>query len=79
MLTGAGMNETEAKNYASRYLPSYTDDAKTVNEKLDQLSGELDAAKAQVMRGRGGDQTQPQTTTPATSGKTSTGLNWSVQ
>jgi hypothetical protein len=58
LLTGAGMNITEAQNYSQRYLPSYTDDAQTVISKLNQLSQELESAKSMAMRGRGGDQSQ---------------------
>lgn len=58
MLTGAGMNQMEAAQYAQRYLPSYTDDANSAASKLDQLGRELTAAKESALRGRGGSQTQ---------------------
>jgi hypothetical protein len=57
LLTGAGMNNAEAAQYAQRYLPTYLDDAKTVTSKLDQLSAELESTKAMALRGRGGSST----------------------
>jgi hypothetical protein len=54
MLTGAGMPMSEAKEYASRYLPTYTDDAASAADKLDQLVQELKSIEERVMRGRGG-------------------------
>jgi hypothetical protein len=54
MLTGAGMNNTEAAAYASRYLPTFTDDAASATSKLDQLVAELKSTKEMLMRGRGG-------------------------
>jgi len=56
LLTGAGMNESEANDYARRYLPTYYDDDKTLAIKIDRLSEELEAAKSKAMLGRGGDQ-----------------------
>lgn len=53
LLTGAGMNQTEAQAYAQRYLPSYTDDVNSLNLKVDQLAKELNSAKDKAMRGRG--------------------------
>lgn len=65
LLTGAGMNVAEAQAYAQRYQPGYTDDAKTVLSKLDQLSSELESTKSMALRGRGGpsggQQQTPQT------------------
>jgi hypothetical protein len=55
LLTGAGMNNTEAKAYAERYLPGYKDTPESAVQKLDQLSKELESAKSMSMRGRGGD------------------------
>lgn len=54
MLTGAGMPAAEAQQYAERYLPTYTDDAKSAAQKLDQLVTELEKINQNVMRGRGG-------------------------
>lgn len=59
LLTGAGMNQTEAAAYARRYLPTYADDTAAMGQKLDQLAQELTAAKNMAMRGRGGGQTVP--------------------
>lgn len=52
MLTGAGMPAAEAQQYAERYLPTYTDNAASAAQKLDQLTGELETIKEIVMRGR---------------------------
>lgn len=54
LLTGAGMNATEAQAYAERYLPTRKDTPESAAGKLDQLVRELDAAKGMAMRGRGG-------------------------
>lgn len=56
LLTGAGMNETEARAYAERYLPTMKDTPDSAVGKLDQLMRELEAAKGMAMRGRGGAQ-----------------------
>lgn len=53
LLTGAGMNQTEAEQYAQRYLPTMKDDANTMTSKLDRLVRELEATKSMAMRGRG--------------------------
>lgn len=53
MLTGAGMPISEAAQYAERYLPTYTDNAESAAEKLDQLTRELQSMKDMAMRGRG--------------------------
>jgi len=55
LLTGAGMNQTEAAAYARRYLPTYMDDAASLTLKLDQLERELTSAKDMAMRGRGAE------------------------
>lgn len=54
LLTGAGMNQMEASQYAQRYLPTYADDATTMLGKLDRLERELIATRDTAMRGRGG-------------------------
>lgn len=54
LLTGAGMNVAEAEAYANRYLPSYTDTAETMKDKVRQLERELRAASDRAMKGRGG-------------------------
>lgn len=65
LLTGAGMNQSEADDYYRRYLPTYYDDAASLKVKLERLSAELEAAKEKAMLGRGGDDpsqaTQPKT------------------
>lgn len=53
LLTGAGMNENEAKQYASRYLPTVRDTAESAATKLDNLVRELGATRDTAMRGRG--------------------------
>ena len=60
LMTGAGMNEAEAKQYASRYLPTSRDTAETAANKLDRLVGELEATAAEASRGRGGFQSPRQ-------------------
>lgn len=54
LLTGAGLNETEARQYAERYLPSGRDTAETATSKLDRLVQELQATSEVATRGRGG-------------------------
>lgn len=53
LLTGAGMNETEARQYAERYLPTWRDTAESAATKLDNLVRELGATRDTAMRGRG--------------------------
>ena len=53
LLTGAGMNETEARQYAERYLPTWRDTADSAATKLDNLVRELGATRNTAMRGRG--------------------------
>lgn len=54
MLTGAGMNKDEAKEYTRRYKFSPTDSASTVISKLNQLEQELTSVGETVGKGRGG-------------------------
>ncbi|RIY03498.1 hypothetical protein D3218_01700 [Aureimonas flava] len=54
LLTGAGMTESEAAIYAGRYLPGYTDSAESAVAKLDQMTREIENARAAALRGRGG-------------------------
>lgn len=56
MLTGAGMPASEAATYAARYLPTYTDSADSLNNKIDQLARELESIEATVTQGKGGPQ-----------------------
>ncbi|GLR49893.1 hypothetical protein KYK30_30165 [Shinella yambaruensis] len=60
LMTGAGMNETEARQYASRYLPSARDTAWSAASKLDRLVEELEATAHEASRGRGGFQSPRQ-------------------
>jgi len=53
-LTGAGMSQSEAENYATRYAPGGADSAATVTSKLDQLKRELTSTAEVLGRGRGG-------------------------
>lgn len=78
LLTGAGMNMTEAKNYARRYAPTYTDTAETMLSKLDRLERELVATRDMAMRGRGG---APASQQPAQGGVNTTtgGTQWRVR
>jgi hypothetical protein len=66
LLTGAGMNQTEAEQYARRYLPTYVDNAESLAGKLDQLERELKATRGMAMRGRGGE--TPSAPAPANDG-----------
>lgn len=54
LLTGAGMTESEAAAYAGRYLPTYSDNAESAVSKLDQMTREVQNARAAALRGRGG-------------------------
>ena len=60
LLTGAGMNMTEAREYTRRYLPGYRDTAETAVSKLDRLERELVSTRDMAMRGRGGAASRPQ-------------------
>jgi hypothetical protein len=53
-LTGAGMSIPEAKNYASRYLPSPLDQPFDTLSKLKGLKYDLEHTSEAVMAGRGG-------------------------
>lgn len=59
LLTGAGMNATEAEAYAQRYLPTGSDTAETAVAKLDRLARELEATAIEAGKGRGGFSVQP--------------------
>jgi hypothetical protein len=52
MLTGAGKSETEAQDEASQYLPTFTDDAATLVNKIDGLKSRLDRVRAGVTSNR---------------------------
>lgn len=52
MLTGAGMNLSEAEEYVRRYEPELTDTVPTMTKKLKQLSKELTNIRATALRGR---------------------------
>lgn len=67
MLTGAGKSQQEAEDYAMRYLPTRTDTAASVADKVDQLQKELESSKKAVMLGRGGH-------TPSSSGADPLGI-----
>lgn len=53
-LTGAGMSQTEAENYAKRYAIGWGDSQDTVLSKLKQLDRELRSTADVLGRGRGG-------------------------
>lgn len=53
-LTGAGMSQTEAENYAKRYAIGWGDSQDTVLSKLRQLDRELRSSADVLGRGRGG-------------------------
>ncbi|AWI90281.1 hypothetical protein C0214_19680 [Methylobacterium sp. DM1] len=52
-LTGAGMNQEEARARVSQYEPARTDSADTVVNKLDMLTEQLQRIEAEAYRGRG--------------------------
>lgn len=52
-LTGAGMNESEARARVTQYEPSWRDDAATVLSKFDMLRDQLFRIEAEAYRGRG--------------------------
>ena len=74
LLTGAGMNESEARTYTQRYLPTGTDTAETAVNKLDRLTSELRATAEEAGKGRGGFKAGG-----AGSGSTSNRIRWSVK
>ena len=53
MLTGAGMNMSEAKREASQYLPQITDTPESLSNKVEQLNRRLENINSVVIRGRG--------------------------
>lgn len=65
MLTGAGMNMEEAKEYTRRYRFDPTDNSKTVGSKLNQLERELNSVGETVGKGRGGWQSPIATPKPS--------------
>lgn len=65
MLTGAGMNMEEAKEYTRRYRFDPTDNSKTVGSKLNQLERELNSVGETVGKGRGGWQSPSATPKPS--------------
>jgi muramidase (phage lysozyme) len=52
MLTGAGMPETEAQRYISRYQPGWLDDAESATSKLQGLKYDLDHVDEAIKKGR---------------------------
>ncbi len=79
MLSGAGMPESEAAAYARRYMPSRTDSAEIVDQKLSQMERELGNQMAIVMRGRGGKPGVTPAPIRPPSGTSSSGVKWSVE
>jgi len=80
MLTGAGMNMEEAKEYTRRYRFDPTDNSKTVVSKLNQLERELNSVGETVGKGRGGWTPPGAAAAQTPSGNvTSSGVKWSVQ
>lgn len=79
MLTGAGMNQEEAREYTRRYRFDPTDKSTTVLSKINQLERELNSVGETVGKGRGG-WTPPGAAQTAPAGNvTSSGVKWSVQ
>lgn len=54
-LTGAGMGMAEAEEYARRYLPTWSDDAATLEGKLKSLENDLTAVKNGALAGKTGN------------------------
>lgn len=52
-LTGAGMNQEEARARVAQYEPAVGDNAETVTRKLDMLTEQLQRIEAEAYRGRG--------------------------
>ena len=72
LLTGAGMNNTEATEYANRYRLGPTDTADKVKSKLEQLEVELNTIGSEVGKGRGGWSPPTTSAAPPTSTASST-------
>lgn len=53
MLTGAGMPESEAKEYTRRFGINIQDSKATINDKIDQLNYDLNNIHTQVLAGHG--------------------------
>jgi hypothetical protein len=51
-LTGAGISQSEAQDYADRYMPVWHNDAKTVSDKLKGLYNDILAVREAVAQGR---------------------------
>jgi hypothetical protein len=64
LMTGAGMNIQEARQYAERYLPGALDTNATIKSKFSQLKREISDVSKVASRGRGdlitGSEGQPQ-------------------
>lgn len=81
LMTGAGMNQTEAEAYARRYLPTARDTAETATRKLDRLVEELNATAVEASKGRGGFNPNGVggNGPGGNSGRTTSGLSWGVE
>ena len=75
-LTGAGMPASEVAERVRQYEPSVTDSATKAKEKLDFLKDALERFSNTAMQGRGRPGAAPST---KPTGKTSSGINWSVE
>jgi hypothetical protein len=62
MMTGAGMNESEARRKVGRYEPALTDTTTSLLAKHDQLVSELQHWRELAYRGRGAPTALPQAT-----------------
>lgn len=54
-LTGAGMGQSEANDYANRYLPVWSDDASTLEAKEKSLVADLNAVSNGALAGKTGN------------------------
>jgi hypothetical protein len=77
-LTGAGMNESEARNYVRRYQFSATDGPQQQVSKLDQLLRELQYVETEIRRGRGGMPGAEPEGVPQTNNYNDEGSSWEV-
>lgn len=90
-LTGAGMSQSEASDYAGRYKLQPWDTVESITSKMNQLERELQFVKATVTRGRSttptvlngklviGDTEAPSSTASTRSGKTKSGITYEIE
>ncbi|WP_210253413.1 hypothetical protein [Antarcticirhabdus aurantiaca] len=82
-LTGAGMSVSEAQNQAARYQIQPNDSRETILDKLDRLERDLEATREGAISARRGTLGSRasgggSSTSGGSTGRTSSGLSWSV-